>query len=101
MPAVILTFDAISSPNATRDYAVDLSGKLETGETVSSVTVTSSNTGLLTISNTTSSSQTVTFTVTTATAAEATVKIYVAYVGDAGTADRIEIKQPIVNYLNT
>ena len=104
-----LTFDPISSPDATRDLLIDLSGALESGELLTSATITSAYPAILAVSNVAINTEIVTFaeqetavgqgvhfTVQTLSASQATVPLTVTFEGDSGTIDKYEIEQPVV-----
>lgn len=79
---------------------LNVGGKLNTGETLSSATVQSGDTDSATVSSATVSSTTATFTVTVAAATINTVvPIYVLAVGDQGTKKTWVLEQPIVPWL--
>ncbi len=107
-----LTFDPISSPGATRDLFVDMSGVLEDGEALTLASVTSANATVLATSNVAINSAVVThgeqqvavgkgiqFTIQTLQESQATVPLVVSFAGDSGTIDKYEIAQPIVAVL--
>ncbi len=104
-----LTFNPISSPGATRDLFVDLSGALEQGETLVEADVTSVFPTVLVTSNISINSTVVEFgeqqiavgkgvhfTIETLQESQATVPLVVTFEGDSGTIDKYEIAQPVV-----
>ena len=103
------TFDPISSPGATRDLFVDLSGALEGDETLTQASVVSEYPTLLATSNVYINSEVVEFgeqqiavgkgvhfSIATLEESQATVSLIVSLEGDSGTVDKYEIEQPIV-----
>ncbi len=103
------TFDPISSPGATRDLFVDLTGALEEGETLIQASVVSTYSTVLATSNVSINSsvvefgelriaigQGVHFTIETLEESQATVPLAISLEGDSGTVDKYEIVQPIV-----
>lgn len=108
-----LTFDPISSPDATRDVLVDLTGALEQDETLTLASVVSTFPAVLTVSNvatnetdvvfdeqTVAPGKGVHFTVATLQESQATVELLLSFEGDSGTTDKYEIAQPIVSALS-
>ncbi|NOZ39149.1 MAG: hypothetical protein GXP24_02840 [Planctomycetes bacterium] len=104
-----LTFDPISSPGATRDLFVDLSGVLEESEILTQASVTSAYLAVLVTSNVSLNSEVVEFgelqiaagkgvhfTIETVAESQATVPLFVSFEGDSGTVDKYEIAQPVV-----
>ncbi len=104
-----LTFDPISSPGATRDLFVDLSGVLEDGETLTQASVTSAYPAVLVTSNVSLNSEVVEFgeqqiavgkgvhfTIETVAESQAIVPLIVSFEGDSGTNDKYDIAQPVV-----
>lgn len=104
-----LSFDPVSSPNASRDVFVDLTEVLEKDEVLTFTTVVSAYPTVLTVSNvavntkavaldeqTTAVGKGVHFTVQTVMESQATVPLVVSFEGDSGTVDKYEIVQPIV-----
>ncbi len=104
-----LIFDPISSPGATRDLFLDLTGALEKEETLAEASVTSAFPAVLVTSNVSINSATVEFgeqqiavgkgvhfTIETLQESQATVPLTVSFEGDAGTIDKYIIAQPVV-----
>lgn len=104
-----LTFDPISSPDATRDLFVDLAGILEDGETLTLASVVSAYPAVLVTSNVSINSVVVEFgeqqiaigkgvhfTIETVLESQATVPLVVSFEGDSGTVDKYVIAQPVV-----
>ena len=104
-----LTFDPISSPGATRDLFLDLTGALEDGEVLTMASMTSAFPTVLATSNIAINSTAVDsgdqqvavgkgvhFTIETLQESQATVPLVVTFEGDSGTIDKYEIAQPVV-----
>lgn len=107
-----LTFESISSPGASRDLFVDLTGALEESEILSQASVTSAYSAILTVSNVAINATTVEFgeqqilvgkgvhfTIHTLQESHATVPLTVSFEGDNGSIDTYEISQPLVTAL--
>jgi len=106
------SFDPISSPGATRDLFVDLSGALEEDEILTQATVVSAYPTVLTISSVIANSEIIEvdeqeiavgkgvhFKIETLQESQTTVPLIVSFEGDSGTADKYEITQPVVTAL--
>jgi hypothetical protein len=105
-----LAFSAISSAStSTRDCAVDLNGALETAELLTTVTVTSSDAGLIVISSDTYNSAEIIvngksvaikkaaiFRMTTQASSTSTQLIHVVFAGDSGSSGKYTINQPML-----
>lgn len=104
-----LVFDPISSPGATRDLYVDLTGALEADEALTSATVVSGHPATLAISNVAVNQEPVEldghqveagkgvhFTIATLLESQANVPLVVNFEGDSGTSDAYELSQPLV-----
>lgn len=117
-----LTHPPIGSRNtATRDYAVNLAGKLEENEILVDITLSTSDEDYLTVSPgeindseisgldicgntiTIEPNRGVLYTVTTEqdTVTSRSESIFIQFQGDTGTQDTLEITQPIVSTLRT
>ena len=83
-----------------RDVSLNLSRYLESGEVISTMTVSVSDSDLITISNGTISSQSYNFHVTAApTNFTGSAYIYLEMEGDAGSYDTFKIEQPLQRYI--
>jgi len=104
-----LNFNAISSnliitlgTGGQRDYAIDLTGNLETDELATDVAITCSDPDALTFTNVAvgSDDKSVNFRITvTANTIVRLAVIYVAFVGNSGSGDTYHCNQPIVSTL--
>ncbi len=108
-----LTFDPISSPGATRDLLVDLSGALEDDETLTLASISSSYPAALAVSNVSINGAVVEFgeqqiavgkgvqfTIQTMQESRAAVPLILSIEGDSGTIDKYELSQPLTNVLS-
>ena len=104
-----LTFDPISSPGATRDLLVDLTGALEADEVLTQASIASAYPAALDVSNIFINSTIVEldekkvavgkgvhFTISTLQESRATVSLVVSITGSSGTIDKYVFEQPLV-----
>ncbi len=104
-----LIFDPISSPGATRDLFVDLTGALEEEEVLAAVTINSGHPAVLSVSDVAINGQVVEFgvqqiavgkgvhfAIATQQRSQTTVPLVVILEGSSGTKDTYEIFQPVV-----
>jgi len=104
-----LIFDPISSPGATRDLFIDLTGALEAEEILTAATINSGHPAVLSVSNVLVNSEMVEFAeqwiaigkgihfaIETQQRSQTTVPLVVIFEGSSGTSDTYEIFQPVV-----